>query len=92
LMQRDLISRILHNELRCAGVRVSPTRGKGPEQIPKHVFSKPDIDWNNSTVRAFTRAIGRAPICSSQPRAISHFGSTHSRGMPRLSGARSILP
>jgi hypothetical protein len=55
LMKRELNDRILNNEICCAGVRVNPGVGKGPEPIPAYIFSKPKIDWQNSVVRAFKR-------------------------------------
>jgi len=51
----ELISRILSDEIHCVGVRLGPVDHEEPELIPKYIFSKADIDWQRSIVRAFKR-------------------------------------
>jgi len=55
-MHRDVITRIYHGDLLCLGVRTSPAPGDGPEILPQFLFANPEVNWANSTVRAFGRA------------------------------------
>jgi hypothetical protein len=37
------------------GVKTAPDLGDTPEILAKHLFADPDVNWANSTIRAFGR-------------------------------------
>jgi hypothetical protein len=55
MMQVDLIADIYSGTFLALAIQGSPDVGDQPEIIPSLYFDNPDIDWTNSTVRAYGR-------------------------------------
>ena len=55
-MRRDLTGWICVGELIALGIQIAPIVNNDPEMIPRFIFAgTPDIDWDNSVIRAFGR-------------------------------------
>jgi hypothetical protein len=50
LFRRNLLDKLLYGHLFAYGLRIGAPPSAGPEQIPRHLFRDPKVDWGKSSL------------------------------------------